>query len=322
MRRIILSLSIVLATAMTMQAEMKDFPVDFSVDGLEYQIVANHGNNLYSVWVSDDLEPYKTGTVTIPTYFVHDGKTCVVTAINYYWPMENGLTKLVVPIGIDTIQKNAFMLTYTLQEIDIQYVKYIGASAFSMTGIKQLTLSGANLQYLGEACFGLNKQLTKVTITAPQLKELPKWAFDYCEKLATVNINTNITKIGEQAFSNNKTIQKITLPASLKSLGNNVFWGDENLKEIKCLATTPPTATSETFSGLNTANLKVIVPVGTVSKYKSATGWKDLNITDGTQDVDNVSVQHGTPTKVIENGQVVIRTGENTYTVTGQEVRF
>ena len=320
MKRIILSLSIVLAAVMNMQAETKDYPVDFSVDGFEYQIVANHGSNVYSVWVSDDEEPYKTGTVTIPTTVSYEGKYCVVTAINYYWPMENGLTKLIVPIGIDTIQKNAFNLSSTLQEIDIPYIKYIGAYAFSMTGIKQLNLSGANLKYLGEGCFGLNKQMTKVTITAPQLKELPKFAFDYCEKLATVNINTNITKIGEQAFSNNKTIQKITLPASLKSMGDNVFWGDDNLKEIKCLATTPPTCTTKTFDGLDKTKVKVIVPAGTAAKYKKATGWKDLKISDGTEAVENVSV-HGTTVKTIENGQVLIHAGEKTYTVTGQEVR-
>lgn len=321
MRRIILSLSMVLAVAMNMQGSDRNPFVAFSINNIDYHIQMSYGN-YGTVWASDTKEPYVTGTASIPGNVSYNGVTYIVTGLTYYWPLENGLTKLDIAIGVDSIDDTAFMLSSSLKEVNIPYIKWIGKSAFAHCSIKELNLSSMYLKYIGDGAFSSNKQMTKVTITAQQLKELPDYVFCYCEKLATITINTNITKIGKQAFAFNKAIKTITLPFSLKNMGDEVFYDDNNLKEIKCLATTPPTATSETFSGLNTANLKVIVPVGTVSKYKSATGWKELNITDGTQDVDNVSVQHGTPTKVIENGKVVIRTGENTYTVTGQEVKF
>ena len=320
MKRIILSLSIALAAVMNMQAEKKDFPVDFSIDGFDYQIVKDHGGNVVSVWVADDEEPFKTGTVTIPTSFSQDGKLCVVTAINHYWPLENGITKLIVPIGIDSILNTAFFYCSALQEVDIKYVKYIGDCAFCGTSIKQLDLSGAMLNNMAQSAFAQNKQMTKLTISAPQLKELPDFVFSNCEKLSDISLGIYITKIGRQAFAHNKAIKTITLPASLKSMGDEVFYDDNNLKEIKCLATTPPTCTTKTFDGLDKSKIKVIVPAGTAAKYKKATGWKDMKISDGTEAVENVSV-HGTTVKTIENGQVLIHAGEKTYTVTGQEVR-
>lgn len=321
MKRIILSLSIALAGVLNMQAEKKDFPVDFSIDGFDYQIVKDHGGNLLSVWVADDEEPYKTGTVTIPTSFLHNGKNCVVTAINYYWPTENGITKLIVPIGLDSILNSAFFYCSALQEVDIQYVKYIGDYAFYGTSIKQLDLSGAYLKQLGQGAFDQNKQMTKLTISAPQLKELPDFAFAMCEKLSDISLGLYITKLGRQAFAINPALTTITLPASIISLGDEVFYNDENLKEIKVLAMTPPTCTTKTFDGLDKSKIKVIVPIGRASAYKNATGWKDMNISDGTQAVEQVEVSQDPSSKTIENGQILIRKDDKIYTLTGNEVR-
>lgn len=320
MKRIILSLSIVLAAAMNMQGSNRNPFVKFSIDNIDYHIQQSYGT-YGTVWASDTKEPYATGTVSIPGNVSYDGVLYLVTGLTYYWPLENGLTKLDIAIGVDSIDDTAFMQSSSLQEVNIPYIAWIGKSAFAYCSIKELNLSSMYLKYIGDGAFSMNKQMTKVMITAQQLKELPDFIFSYCEKLATITINTNITKIGEQAFSFNKAIKKITLPASLKSMDKHVFYGDDNLKEIKVLATTPPTVTSETFDGINTENLKVIVPVGTVNKYKSATGWKDLNITDGTQAVDNVDANQKQAVKTIKNGQVFIHTGEKTYTATGQKVQ-
>ena len=319
MKKIFLSLSIVLAAVMNMQGSDRNPFVAFSFNNIDYHIQTSYGN-YGTVWASDTKEPYVTGTASIPGSVSYDGVTYIVTGLTYYWPLENGLTKLDIAIGVDSIDDTAFMQSSSLQEVNIPYIAWIGKSAFAYCSIKELKLSSMYLKYIGDGAFSSNKQMTKVTITAQQLKELPDFVFCYCEKLATITINTNITKIGEQAFSFNKAIKTITLPSSLKSMGDEVFYDDTNLKEIKVLAMTPPTCTSKTFDGLDKSKIKVIVPAGTAAKYKKATGWKDLKISDGTEAVENVSV-HGTTVKTLENGQVLIHAGEKTYTVTGQEVR-
>jgi len=321
MKRIILSMSIVLATAMSMQAEKKGFPVDFTLNGLDYQIQETIGGSIGTVWVSDSEEPYVTGTVTIPASVTYNSKTYYVKAVDEYWPMENGLTKLIIPSGVDSVCSLACSYVKTLQAVDLSYVVKIGKSAFDNCGIKELELSGVKLKQIGQLAFAYNKAMTKLTIAAQQLTVIPDYAFVGCEKLENISLGLYVTTLGKQAFSLNPALKTITLPASLTSMGDEVFYNDENLKEIKVLAMTPPTATSKTFSGLNTASLKVIVPVGTVNKYKSATGWKNLYITDGTQAVDNVDASQNQAVKTIKNGQIFISIGEKTYTATGQKVQ-
>lgn len=314
-------MSIVLASVMNMQAEKKGFPIDFTLNGLDYQIQETIGSGIGIVWVSDSEEPYVTGIVTIPASVTYNNSTYYVKAVDEYWPMENGLTKLIIPSGVDSVCSLACSYVKTLQAVDLSYVVKVGKSAFDNCGIKELELSGIKLKEIGEMAFAYNKSMTILTVSSTQLKVIPDYAFVGCEKLENISLGLYVTTLGNQAFSLNPALKTITLPASLTSMGDEVFYNDENLKEIKVLAMTPPTATSKTFSGLNTANLKVIVPVGTVNKYKSATGWKNLNITDGTQAVDNVDASPKQAIKTIENGQVFIRTGEKKYTATGQEVR-
>lgn len=316
----IFTLSVILAIVLNIHATDRPPLVAFSKDNIDYHI--QEVNGPYGiVWASDSKEPYVTGTASIPASVSYDGVMYIVTAATYYWPLKDGLTRLDMAIGIDTIDNTAFMQTSSLQEVNIPYVKWIGNSAFFGCSIRELNLSSPYLNYIGETAFGWNKQMTKVTISAPQLTEIPGFAFSYCENLATITINSNITKIGEQAFSFNKAIQSITLPASLKSMGKDVFYGNENLTEIKVLAMTPPEVTSETFSELNTNKLTVVVPIGTVGLYTHAEGWKDLHITDGTQAVENVSAPGPKTLKTFHNGHLLIHSGHKTYTPSGQEVR-
>ena len=321
MKRIILSMSIVLATAMSMHAEQKVFYLpDFTIDGLDYEIQQVAGS-IGTVRVNDINEPYVTGSVTIPRTVTYDGTTYYVQAVDGFWPEEGGLTKLIIPSGVDSVLKTAFSSVSTLQEVDLTNVAYIGASAFSGCAIKELTLNGAKLKKMENTAFGRNKSMTKLTIASMQLKELPDFAFAGCEKLATISLGTYITKIGKQVFALNPALTTITLPSSLTSLGDEVFYNDENLKEIKVLAMIPPTCTAKTFDGLDKTKIKVIVPAGTVSAYKNATGWKNLNISDGAQAVERVDASQKQSVKTIKNGMMLIRKGEKIYTVTGQEVR-
>ena len=61
MKRIILSLSIVLAAAMNMQGSNRNPFVKFSIDNIDYHIQQSYGT-YGTVWASDTKEPYATGT--------------------------------------------------------------------------------------------------------------------------------------------------------------------------------------------------------------------------------------------------------------------
>ena len=297
--------------------------VKVSIDGIDYHLQQDFGSYA-TVWASDTDEPHVSGAVTIPSSFTHEGVYYIVQGVTYYWEMENSITKLVLPIGVDTIDNSSFFFTKTLKEVDIPYVKYIGNHAFSYCSIEKLTLSSPYLKYLGEGAFSSNKAMTKLTITAPNLKELPDFAFAVCEKLADITLSPYLNKLGRQVFALNPALKTITLPSGINQLGDELFYDDTNLREIKVLAANPPKATAKTFDGIDKSKVKVIVPAGTYEAYKNATGWKNMNITDGIQAIDEVTndqMRKCENVKILRNGQLLINRNGRTYTVTGQEIQ-
>ena len=98
---------------------------------------------------------------------------------------------------------------------------------------------------------------------------------------ATVNINGTdypVTAIGERAFYTSPSfpqpphrLQSITLPESLQSIGEWAF--SSFLRNIDCLAATPPAIEESTFDD-ETYHLAILnVPVGSEDAYRAADGW-------------------------------------------------
>ena len=47
-----------------------------------------------------------------------------------------------------------------------------------------------------------------------------------------MTIHNNITKIADNAFANNKKLTKIIIPNSVTTIGENIFEGCSNLKNV------------------------------------------------------------------------------------------
>lgn len=95
-------------------------------------------------------------------------------------------------------------------------------------------------------------------------------AFLYCKSLRRIQLG-NTESLSKQAICfDNSLFEKITIPASMTSIGKNAF--SSRLRTIIMLPETPPTIQSSTFSNL-TALTKIIVPAGKLEAYQTATNW-------------------------------------------------
>lgn len=102
--------------------------------------------------------------------------------------------------------------------------------------------------------------------------------FSYCTKLAKCDIPEGVATIGQRAFDGCKALLSLTLPATVNNLGTNCFRGmgtaaGSDATTLTCLATTPPNADPQTFTGYSG---KVAVPSASVDAYKTATGWSTV----------------------------------------------
>ena len=104
-----------------------------------------------------------------------------------------------------------------------------------------------------------------------------------------------VDEIGDMAFYESKNMTAITMPKTIRSIGDYAFAGCNALKDITCLATTPPVVYSKSsfYSYVDDiyTTATVHVPQASITDYANTRVWKDfthfVGISGGLQgDVD------------------------------------
>ena len=88
-----------------------------------------------------------------------------------------------------------------------------------------------------------------------------------------MNLGSALQNIGDMAFAG-AALASISLPASLKKMGSEVFKGCRQLTAIHMGSEVPPFAKSDTFEGMNTDACTLFVPKGAKDNYWLADGWE------------------------------------------------
>ena len=135
------------------------------------------------------------------------------------------------------------------------------------------------------------------------VKTIGASAFRGSTGLTSVIIPNTVTTIGNDAFNGCNVMEKITIGSGVTSIGSQAFTGCLNLSPVTCLATTPPTIQSNTFSSWGYyATLRV--PKGRKSAYQTANYWKNF------QTIEEL------PYDFVSGGIYYSITGTNTVEVT------
>ena len=113
------------------------------------------------------------------------------------------------------------------------------------------------------------------SVTLPDgVTSVGTFAFYHCSSLASVTLPDGVTSVGANAFSGCISLASITLPDGVTSIGNFAFSNCGSLASFTCLATTPPTILTNSFSNAK-ADMAIYVPADSVDAYKAATNWSD-----------------------------------------------
>ena len=115
-----------------------------------------------------------------------------------------------------------------------------------------------------------------------------------------------VTTISDEAFYECESLQSVILPESLQIIGNDAFFGCL-LKDIACLAATPPSIEENSFNVETYATATFTVPQGTEAAYRAAKGWRLFYTT-----VLNAGIMY----RVSEDGQTVAAIDADNYIVT------
>ena len=200
-----------------------------------------------------------------------------------------------IPSGVTAIPDQCFDGCSSLNSETIpEGVTAIGDHAFGSCCLNALTLP-ESLEKIGGYAFTGNKSLKSVNIPA-KVKTIETEAFNSCG-LTELVIPEGVQTIGYNTFGRN-SLQNLTLPSTVTSIGGSAFDNNNNLQSIICNAVTPPTLDGDAFSIGITPSIKV--PMASIAAYRKAYGWKDFSNYYGGE-----VVADGITYRIDENGAMV-----------------
>ena len=223
----------------------------FTSDGIDYTILSEQA-------VSVSGPNNYTGDLVIPERVTYDGTTYIVESI---WTLAFGncwgLTSVTLPNSMITIGHSAFYGCSNLTSVTIpNSVVTIGDQAFGLcSGLASVTI-GESVETIGSEAFFFCTSLASVTIPA-SVTIIGSDAFFFCSNLTgievasvnsaycsidgvlynkevshliqcpqtkeCVNIPATVTEIESSAFSDCLNLTSVTLPETVKKIGDRAF---------------------------------------------------------------------------------------------------
>ena len=203
----------------------------------------------------------------------------VTTIGDYAFQYCNSLTSITIPDSVTKIGNRAFWYCGSLTSVTIpNSVTTIGDYAFQhCSSLTSVTIPDSVTTIVDGAFYGCTS-LTSVTIP-DSVTSIGDGAFSRCKSLTSVTIPDSVTEIGVCAFYWCNSLTSITIPNSVTTIGYEAFWNCSSLTSVYCKPTTPPVALIsydnwEAFD-YNASGRKIYVPMESVNKYKSASGWSE-----------------------------------------------
>lgn len=143
--------------------------------------------------------------------------------------------------------------------------------------------------YVGDLYSIADTVSIKAEVTNPfnnqtyRITEIGSKAFYSCPKITSVQLSENIERIGDKAFAHDSLIVgKLVLPASLREIGEKVFYNLLHLDTLTILSETPPALLDNASQSYNTVldvffNLPIStliqVPCNTLRTYQKHARW-------------------------------------------------
>lgn len=210
-----------------------------------------------------------------------------------------------LPASVNHIGRNAFSGCISLRSITFpENITFIGDEAFQSTDLKKADFSVCHsLCYVGAWAFAGCLELSSVifpattgilfgegtfmncnnlqSITLPNTDNLPAYMFAGCSNAdlgATIALS-QIKSIGDYALAGNHMTNTVTIPYSLKEVGNHAMERMTSLSHIdaRALKSVPLTG-EEVWSGVNQSNVTLDVIPDLYLTFATAPQWQEFNI--------------------------------------------
>ena len=177
-----------------------------------------------------------------------------------------GIKNLYIPTSVTEIQEHATNLCMSMENI------YYYGDIDSWCKVK---INSTTALYRKEgAKLWINDRLISGTLTIPSsVSKIGDHTFEYIQDINNLVIKDGVQTIGSSAFYMDGGLLSVELGKDCKQIGSYAFAGCSNLQKIVVKSVAPPTVSNNAFDNVSTS-IPVIVPQGSLDKYKASTTWK------------------------------------------------
>lgn len=272
--------------------------------GCNALVSINIPTNLTTIEDSAFESCFSLTSLTIPSNIISIGQRSFMRC--------TGLTSVSISENVTSIGKDAFHNCSALPSITLpNKVTTIGEQAFEGCDALTTVTIPSSVTSIGESAFFFCNLLKKVIveditswcgITFKNQSSNPLYCAnhlfsDESTEITELVIPNMVTSIGNYAFIGCNSLTSVTIPNNVKSIGSSAFQFSNTsgaVISIVSLIEDPQDINENTFHNDLYNNATLSVPVGTISKYKERTGWKNF-----------FWIEESTSTKIndIKNGQ-------------------
>ena len=135
-----------------------------------------------------------------------------------------------IPPCVEYIGSSAFKGCTGIKDVSLEHVECIRREAFTDSSLKNLSLGFA--KQIESNAFTNADSLESVSIAEFGADLLPEKAFYRCDRLRYVSLGEGLKEIGWRAFAGCKSIEEVSLPQSLTTIGEEVFFDNEEKGKI------------------------------------------------------------------------------------------
>ena len=211
----------------------------------------------YAFGPSVDNLGYPIGCTNLHNIVLPEG----VTQIGDYAFCYSGLESIILPFSLTSIGQQAFEHCPLTSVYVPASVNYINNNPFVSESIETIEVDPMNATFDSRnACNAIIRKSDNKLISG-------------CKNTVIPN---GVVSIGHGAFEYTTGLTSITLPGSVTTIGEHAFDHCTGLTTIIVESYDPPTIESNAFLNVNTENITVYVPCGSVNTYKNAAGWSSF----------------------------------------------
>lgn len=223
-----------------------------------------------------------------------------------------GMTSVTIPNSVTRIEYGAFSGCSGLASIKVAEGNTVYDSRNNSNAIIE-TASGR--LFLGCKNTKIPNGLTYIGV----------YSFKGCTGLVSVEVPEGVSYL-EAAFQDCTNLTTVYLPQSLKRMGDYVFQGCMNIKDMYCLAEKVPDDKDNVFTGADVRTATLHVPEASVINYKYSTNWgrfgnivaidmtgmQSVDATNEDKKIEQIFTFDGKPQNTLHKGTNIVRYADGT----------